>query len=170
MTLSRRHFLAAAPAALAAQSAPRIDRRAVVSRHNPTLTAIDPRSPLSVGNGEFAFTADVTGLQTFPRLYDNHMPLCTMSQWGWHTIPNPTGQTFRRFPSHRIRHLRPPRGLPDQFHRPEAVIRLAPRKSPPAASGKNRLPDRRPGSDRQHQTDTRPVDRHPAQPVPLSGP
>lgn len=25
-------------------------------------------SPLSLGNGEFAFTADVTGLQTFPRL------------------------------------------------------------------------------------------------------
>ena len=97
MTLSRRHFLAAAPVALAAQSAPRIDRRAVVSRHNPTLTAIDPRSPLSVGNGEFAFTADVTGLQTFPRLYDNRMPLCTMSQWGWHTIPNPSGQTFADF-------------------------------------------------------------------------
>ncbi len=97
MTLSRRHFLAAVPAALAAQSAPRIDRRAVVSRHNPTLTAIDPRSPLSVGNGEFAFTADVTGLQTFPQLYENHMPLCTMSQWGWHTVPNPSGQTFADF-------------------------------------------------------------------------
>jgi hypothetical protein len=97
MTLSRRHFLAAVPTALAAQSAPRIDRRWVVSRHNPTLTALDPRSPLSVGNGEFAFTADVTGLQTFPRLYENHMPLCTMSQWGWHTVPNPSGQTFADF-------------------------------------------------------------------------
>jgi hypothetical protein len=93
MRLSRRHFLAAVPAALAAQSGSRIDRRAVVSRHNPTLTAIDPRSPLSVGNGEFAFTADVTGLQTFPKLYDDHMPLCTMSQWGWHTVPNAISQT-----------------------------------------------------------------------------
>ena len=89
MPLSRRHFLAAVPAALAAQPGPRIDRRAVVVRHNPTLTAFDPRSPLSVGNGEFAFTADPTGLQTFPKLYDEHMPLCTLSQWGWHTIPNP---------------------------------------------------------------------------------
>ncbi|HWC95345.1 MAG TPA: hypothetical protein VG456_01315 [Candidatus Sulfopaludibacter sp.] len=93
MPLSRRHFLAAIPATLAAQPSARIDRHAVVARHNPSLTAIDPSSPLSVGNGEFAFTADPTGLQTFPQLYDAHMPLCTQSQWGWHTIPNPTGQT-----------------------------------------------------------------------------
>jgi hypothetical protein len=90
---SRRQFLGAAPAALCAQTArPAIDRRAVVERHNPVLRAFDPRSPLSVGNGEFAFTADVTGLQTFPALYDQQMPLCTMSQWGWHTLPNPSGQ------------------------------------------------------------------------------
>jgi hypothetical protein len=60
-----------------------------VTRHNPRLTKIDPLSPLSLGNGEFAFTADVTGLQTFPRLYADAMPLCTMSQWGWHTRPLP---------------------------------------------------------------------------------
>jgi len=41
-----------------------IDRRAVVERHNPVVRRIDPFSALSVGNGEFAFTADVTGLQT----------------------------------------------------------------------------------------------------------
>src|SRR5207302_667146 len=46
-------------------------------------------SPLSVGNGEFAFTCDATGLQTFPELYAEKMPLCTMSQWGWHTTPMP---------------------------------------------------------------------------------
>jgi hypothetical protein len=56
-----------------------------VTRHNPVARTFDPRSPLSVGNGEFAFTVDPTGLQTFPHLYDAHMPLCTMSQWGWHT-------------------------------------------------------------------------------------
>ena len=78
--------------------APAIDRRALVSRHNPKLTKIDPISPLSIGNGEFAFTADVTGLQTFPRLYADAMPLCTMSQWGWHTRPLPSSlqsQTLR---------------------------------------------------------------------------
>jgi hypothetical protein len=43
----------------------KIDRFTLVTRHNPTLNKFDLLSPLSVGNGEFAFTADVTGLQTF---------------------------------------------------------------------------------------------------------
>jgi hypothetical protein len=64
-----------------------IDRADLVTRHNPVLRTMDPTSPLSLGNGEFAFTADVTGLQTFPSAYDNGMPLCTMSQWGWHSAP-----------------------------------------------------------------------------------
>ena len=66
-----------------------IDRHALVTRHNVELTRFDPESPLSVGNGEFAFTADVTGLQTFPEAYDQTIPLGTLSQWGWHTAPNP---------------------------------------------------------------------------------
>jgi hypothetical protein len=68
-------------------SAALINRATLVNRHNPVLRKLEPLSPLSVGNGEFAFTADVTGLQTFPREYENAMPLCTMSQWGWHTAP-----------------------------------------------------------------------------------
>jgi hypothetical protein len=68
-----------------------IDRAALVNRHNPSLRQLDPLSPLSLGNGEFAFTADVTGLQTFPEEYQEKMPLCTMSQWGWHTSPLPSG-------------------------------------------------------------------------------
>ncbi len=92
MTISRRTLLQLAPAALSAQTTGSIDRQAVVQRHNPVLREFDPRSPLSVGNGEFAFTADPTGLQTFPDLYDAETPLCTMSQWGWHTAPNPNGK------------------------------------------------------------------------------
>lgn len=85
--------MALAPAGLSAQtSAGGIARRALVERHNPVARSIDPRSPLSVGNGEFAFTADPTGLQTFPQLYENAMPLCTQSQWGWHTVPEPEGK------------------------------------------------------------------------------
>ena len=61
----------------------------MVRRHNPVLRQLDPSSPLSLGNGEFAFTADITGLQTLPQSYENAMPLCTMSQWGWHTKPPP---------------------------------------------------------------------------------
>src|ERR1051326_7273799 len=106
MTLSRRHFLgiAIAGAALATDKRANafaesigpstltpIDRKGLVVRHSPRLTKLDPLSPLSIGNGEFAFTADITGLQTFSSEYENSMPLCTISQWGWHTIPLPAG-------------------------------------------------------------------------------
>ena len=74
-----------------------INRAALVSRHNPVLRKLEPLSPLSLGNGEFAFTGDITGLQTFPREYENAMPLCTMSQWGWHTSPLPRGLDPKAF-------------------------------------------------------------------------
>jgi hypothetical protein len=100
MTLSRRRFLGITIGAATAASASgktfsgqvsesRLDRHALVTRHNPILRKLDPLSPLSIGNGEFAFTADLTGLQTFPGEYQKSMPLCTMSQWGWHTTPLP---------------------------------------------------------------------------------
>jgi len=69
-------------------SSSHIDRQALVQRHLPTLNAIDPLSPFSIGNGEFAFTADVTGLQTIPDSYESGIPLVTQSHWGWHSIPN----------------------------------------------------------------------------------
>src|SRR5215472_13890955 len=81
--------------------APLINRAALVRRHNPSLRKLEPDAPLSVGNGEFAFTADITGLQSFPLEYRNTMPLCTMSQWGWHTTPLPSGldpKSFRLTP------------------------------------------------------------------------
>lgn len=59
-----------------------MDRQSVVTRNHPVLTQLEPRSPLSVGNGEFAFSADFTGLQTYPELYE--LPLGTQSNWGWH--------------------------------------------------------------------------------------
>lgn len=65
-----------------------IDRQSLVTRHNVNLTRPDPLTPLSVGNGEFAFTADITGLQTFPDYHESGMPLGTQSNWGWHTLPS----------------------------------------------------------------------------------
>lgn len=73
-----------------------IDRRALADRHGVTVTEVLPQSPLSVGNGELCFTADLTGLQTFPDLYpvgprDNSVDgtlLGTQSQWGWHSVPS----------------------------------------------------------------------------------
>jgi len=69
----------------------KIDRQALVTRNNPHITSIDTLGSLSVGNGEFAFTCDITGLQTFPEMYSNGVPLGTMSQWAWHSFPNPEG-------------------------------------------------------------------------------
>ncbi|MDR1414867.1 MAG: hypothetical protein LBI96_03565 [Odoribacteraceae bacterium] len=71
-----------------------IDRLSLVRRHNVKVTSFDPRASLSVGNGEFAFTVDATGLQTFPELYDAGVPLGTQSQWGWHSFPNTEGYRF----------------------------------------------------------------------------
>lgn len=68
-----------------------IDRRALVERHHPTLRKLDPLCPFTVGNGRFAFTADVTGFQTFPELYEDGIPLHSQSQWGWHRCPNAGG-------------------------------------------------------------------------------
>lgn len=64
----------------------KIDRQELISGHNPVLTEIATDSPLTVGNGELAFTADITGMQTLYEEYQE-LPLCTMSQWGWHTKP-----------------------------------------------------------------------------------
>ena len=63
-----------------------IDREALVRRHNVHSSSISTESPLTIGNGEFAFTADVTGLQTLNESYRSP-PLQTMSHWGWHTVP-----------------------------------------------------------------------------------
>jgi hypothetical protein len=64
---------------------PRIDRRAVVSRHNVVRTSTGHSYPVQVGNGGFAFGADITGLQTF-------LPFNTMSEWGWYSQPLPPGE------------------------------------------------------------------------------
>lgn len=63
----------------------RIDRKALVDRHRVVTTETDSVSPAQVGNGEFAFGMDITGLQTF-------IPFNTMSQWSWHSFPLPEGQ------------------------------------------------------------------------------
>ena len=66
-----------------------INRQKVVMRNAPLVLKYDSLSPFSVGNGEFCFTTDITGLQSFPNAYKNGIPLGTMSQWGWHSFANP---------------------------------------------------------------------------------
>lgn len=69
---------------LAGLSHASIDRRSIISRYNPTRNASSPTTPLQIGNGNFAFGADVTGLQTF-------QPFAIMSSWGWKNDTLPTG-------------------------------------------------------------------------------
>ena len=90
-------LVVAASAGLRPAEPPPIDRHALVTRHTVELTGLDPESPLTVGNGEFAFTVDATGLQTFSELYEKTIPLGTLSQWGWHTFPNPQNWHADRF-------------------------------------------------------------------------
>ena len=65
-----------------------IDRHALVTRHNLEWNELAGQIPL--GNGEFCFTADATGLQTFGGN--------TMAHWGWHSFPLPEGWTPDRVP------------------------------------------------------------------------
>lgn len=79
----------------AAEKQTPIDRHAIVTRHNVTLTSFSvdvPRnkqSALQVGNGHFAFGMDVTGLQTF--MLHGSFSHATLSDWCWHTAANPEG-------------------------------------------------------------------------------
>jgi hypothetical protein len=100
-------------------SANKIDRKAVVSRHNVHLTKFEGELPIQVGNGEFAFGMDITGLQTFAAFN-------TMSQWGWHSFPPPAGQTAADFQGQVWdTHGRPVRyPMPDPLH-PELSAWLA---------------------------------------------
>ncbi len=78
-----------------------INRLALVDRHRIVVNEADTLASLSVGNGNFAFTTDITGLQTFYREYENGVALGTMSNWGWHSFPDTAGydltETYRYF-------------------------------------------------------------------------
>lgn len=67
--------------------AEKADSRKVIERNNPRISKFDTSKALSVGNGTFQFTTDVTGLQSFPKLYTNSITLETQSDWGLHHFP-----------------------------------------------------------------------------------
>lgn len=74
--------------------AERIDRHGLVSRYNPIRTASSTSTPMQVGNGHFAFGADISGLQTF-------FPFAIMSDWGWKNDSLPSGVTESDIESYR---------------------------------------------------------------------
>ncbi|KAI4680878.1 uncharacterized protein J4E88_005380 [Alternaria novae-zelandiae] len=67
----------------------KIDRKSIVQQYNIKLSQSNPYSPVQVGNGNFAFGVDITGLQTF-------LPHNTLSSWGWHnqSLPTTPNQTL----------------------------------------------------------------------------
>ncbi|KAL4901380.1 hypothetical protein BDW74DRAFT_160366 [Aspergillus multicolor] len=64
------------------------DRKDVVRRYNPIRTDLSTTTPMQVGNGNFAFGADITGLQTL-------LPFNTLSSWCWcnDSLPTTPNQT-----------------------------------------------------------------------------
>jgi len=69
-----------------AKSHDKINRYGLVTRYNPIRTSSNPSTPLQIGNGNFAFGGDITGLQTF-------LPFNTLSSWGWKNDSLPAGFT-----------------------------------------------------------------------------
>jgi hypothetical protein len=90
-------LLTVAIAAEGGQAEPPVNRAALVSRNNPILHKFDPENPFTIGNGEFAFTVDATGLQTFDQEFAHTTPLGTLSQWGWHTSPSTNRWSIETF-------------------------------------------------------------------------
>jgi len=66
-----------------------IDRYALVTRHNIEWDELAGQIPL--GNGEFCFNVDGTGLQTFGGN--------TMAHWAWHSFPLPDDVTQDQIPA-----------------------------------------------------------------------
>lgn len=62
-----------------------INRQALVSRHNIVIKNPQTPGPTQVGNGDFAYGFDITGMQTFNDQFT------TMSHWSWHNTKPPEG-------------------------------------------------------------------------------
>jgi len=86
-------FLLSVSFSLNAQQVKRgtINRKDLVTRHNLKLTNPNFAGPTQVGNGDFAYGFDITGMQTFNDQFT------TMSEWSWHSIPPPGGKDPNSF-------------------------------------------------------------------------
>lgn len=89
LLLSFAAFTTISYTACSQNSQSKIDRKALVERHTIKINKADSLSSLTVGNGEFAMTVDVTGLQSFPDFYSRGVPLGTQSEWAWDSFNNP---------------------------------------------------------------------------------
>ena len=120
---------------------PLLDRASVVARHAVRITAADPQHVLTVGNGDFAYTADITGMQTFTDFHDAKLAMtrgevavntATMSSWGWHEMPNPEGYALDDAMS-RYETSRGPVLYPDRYDMEQAMRGLLTEENKPGA-------------------------------------
>ena len=120
-----------------------LDRHALVTRHNIEWNDVAGQIPL--GNGEFCFNADATGLQTFGGN--------SMAHWGWHSFPLPSGWTADRVPpTGTFQHGR--NQGPDVFPKEAEEIRTWMFDNPHIFNlGRLPLPADRQGSDEEDITD-----------------
>lgn len=79
-------FLVASALPLASPPTP-IDRQVPAERHKAHVSNTDSLGSLTVGNGNFAFPAYVTDLQTSLRHHAKGLPLGTESEWGGPRFP-----------------------------------------------------------------------------------
>ena len=94
---------AATAAVVVAAVSGAIDRRAVVARYPQEqrvadATKLDMADVFSLGNGDFVYNVDATGLQTFNESFARSGPqldLNTMASWGWHSSPAGDGPDGR---------------------------------------------------------------------------
>ena len=81
-----------------------IDRHALVTRYNPSRSfsslsqnasaLLNYTTPLSTGNGNLAFNADLTGLHTL-------LPFPTLSSWGFKNDSLPPNRTLADLAAYR---------------------------------------------------------------------
>ncbi|WP_394525547.1 hypothetical protein [Paenarthrobacter nicotinovorans] len=118
-----------------------IDRQSVVARHRISLTEPNPQHVLTVGNGDFAYTADITGMQTFTDFHNATSAMMrggtavnttTMSSWGWHEMPNPAGYVLEDAMS-RYETARGPVSYPDKYDMEQAMRGQSTEENKPGA-------------------------------------
>jgi hypothetical protein len=69
----------------------KIERETVLQQYLPERKDLNHDMPISLGNGNFAFNVDITGLQTI-------RPFNTLSGWAWHEFPRPQEFQHKRAP------------------------------------------------------------------------
>jgi len=125
--MNRRTFLALAPASMA--SATTLDRGSIVSRHDVRLNALDPDSPLSVATASSPSRWTSRPAIAARRLRKT-VPLCTQSQWGWHSSHSRRAERGAVAPRD-VRDLRAAGGLRHQQRGPGTAFQLAAREPAP---------------------------------------